>query len=120
MFKELMAGKSIYVPKDEWLDPLKNCHIVDIVIIDNEKISILLRESIPVDSEDVWDHEIPSYIYSIYLDDNDVKTGYRRLEGFDFPKSASPGNQSNKCYYQTKTGPAKYSQEEVENPVSKK
>lgn len=86
MLKKLMAGKSIYVPKDEWLDPVKDCHIVDIVIFNSEKISIVLRENIPVDSEDVWDHEIPTYGFSIYLCDDKVKTGYQGFEGFDFPK----------------------------------
>jgi len=81
-----MENKSIYVPKDEWLDPLKNCHIVDIVIIDNEKISIVLRENISEDAEDVWDHEIPTHGFTIYLDDRDVKTGSQEFEGFDFPK----------------------------------
>lgn len=87
MFNNLKIPREGYLPKVEWEESVKGWLIIDCVVSDNDKISVLLRKDTPHEiASRGWDSDINSRVMTIFFDDGDDKSGHREFTGFAFPK----------------------------------
>lgn len=86
MLKVFAKGSSIYQPKNEWIDCAKDWSFVDCVVRSSDMITVLARQSISENTEDVWDHEIPTRIVGLFFTKDRGRSSCHEFEGFDFPK----------------------------------
>lgn len=78
-----------FVRKDEWIEHFKGWHIVDVVVRNRNRVTVLTRQTLPAEEvSEIFDHDIQSRARQLQLDrtDNEQRT-YRAggVEGFNRP-----------------------------------
>ncbi|MGV8834869.1 hypothetical protein [Cellvibrio sp.] len=80
-------NKSIYLPKQEWDSSLNGWIISDCAILTKDVITFAVREDISSGNiERLWDSEVPSRLFTLFIDDNPVKSGHRECTGMSFSR----------------------------------
>jgi hypothetical protein len=77
----------IHVSKERWTNALKGWFITDCSVRSREILYVVARQNVSVEEASLmWDHDIPSRFYVLYLYKDRSKTfGWREFEGLNKP-----------------------------------
>lgn len=87
-----------YLKEENWRKHFKGYSIVDCAVRDRNIVYFCMRQDLPPETESLmWDHDIRTKQFALYLDTPDDQYGARTLEGYNKPRlgvSRKPRAQS--------------------------
>jgi hypothetical protein len=89
-----MDDTNVFLHEDAWTKTFRGWDIVDVAVRSRNVVYVALRKCIPCDEAGaIWDHDIPSRLAVLYLDEcePDERWSHQGLTGFSFTRCAAGG-----------------------------
>ncbi|WP_439558349.1 hypothetical protein [Dyadobacter sp.] len=81
----MFVHKNVFLHEQAWTESFEGWYIVDVAVRERGFVYVILRKTIPCEKVSLtWDHDVPSRIVALYLNETDPKEkwGHQGLSGF--------------------------------------